>query len=79
MDEVITKLTEELKGCVGRHMLKFNEDQYQEMVGTIVIALAFEVARFKHFVVSGKEVSSSKFDIVFREKVLKYYDKCNQD
>lgn len=76
MDDGVTKLTVEIRNALGRHMLRFNEDQYKEMIGIATIALAFEVAWFRHFVVCGKEVTGKTFDKIFGEKVLKYYEEC---
>jgi hypothetical protein len=70
----ILELTQKLRVVIGQHMLKFNEDKYREMVGSITIGLAHELAWFRHFVIAGNEVSKKTFDRVFEEKVSKYYE-----
>jgi hypothetical protein len=72
-DQSTMLLANELRGCIAKHMTRFDATQFKEMFAAAVMALYVETARLKHLLVSTGDVVPEDFDKVFLNGLEKHY------
>lgn len=80
LDIETTRLANEIRDCLGAHMLKISKsDTHRACITSSLIALCIEVGRLRWLATSTKEVDESDFDKVFWNGVMKHYREHSRD
>lgn len=74
IDKETAKLANEIREVLGAHLSKFDSDNYQKTITSCLIALSAEVGRLRWLSVETDEVDPDRFDEVFWEGVVKYFN-----
>ena len=71
----VEEMAVKVRNIFGQHMLQFSDQDRDEAIIDCLIVLCIEVGKLRWLSVSTEELSLEEFDRIFKEGMIKYYDK----
>lgn len=73
VDKETARLANEIRDILGKHISKFDENNYKQTLTSCLIALAIEVGRLRWLCTETEEVTEDTFDETFWHGAMTHF------